>query len=466
MAVNPVIVLEFNELTPSLIDRFVGEGVLPNFKKFRDESRVFTTLAEERPPNLEPWIQWVTVHSGLPYSEHGVFHLDEGHKLDAKRTWEVLSERGATVWVCGSMNIRADGGTRGALLPDPWCTKVRPTPSELAPYFRFVQQNVLEHTNQQAPLDRSDQAKFLTFMMRHGLSASTVATIAKQLFDERRNDCRWKRVVLLDLLQFDLFANYFRRLAPALSTFFLNSTAHYQHAYWDSMEPEHFRPTSDVEKQKYRDAIKFGYQKMDVMLGRFLDLASASGATLVLCTALSQQPSPDYDQHDGGVFYRPRNFGEFGKAIGLTGPYSVQPVMSEQFHLEFTDTARAESAAQRLRAVTMESEAVMSVEHSGTRIFTGCRLHGDVAREAVLSSGDVRRPFYDVFYRMDTSKTGVHHPDGLLWIRLADRRHAFHNERVPLTAVAPTILSLCGVSAPQQMSTPPLSMVGGGPSLN
>jgi hypothetical protein len=439
---------------------------LPNFKRFRGESRVFITLAEERPPYLEPWIQWVTVHSGLPYSEHGVFHLDEGHKLDAKRTWEVVSEQGATVWICGSMNIRGNGGTQGALLPDPWCTKVGPTPSELHPYFRFVQQNVLEHTNAQAGFDRSDQARFVTFMMRHGLSVSTVATIAKQLFDERRSDCRWKRVVLLDLLQFDLFANYFWRLTPALSTFFLNSTAHYQHAYWDSMEPEHFRPTTDGEKQKYRDAIKFGYEKMDVMLGRFLNLASASGATLVLCTALSQQPSPDYDQHDGGVFYRPKNFAEFGKAIGLTGPYSVQPVMSEQFHLEFTDAAQAVSAVERLRAVTTAGEAVMSVEHSGTRIFTGCRLHGDVATGAALSSGETQRPFYDLFYRMDTSKTGVHHPDGILWIRLPDRRHAVNGERVPLTAVAPTILSLCGVEAPRQMGTPPLSMAGAEASVN
>src|SRR5215470_7916653 len=110
MARNPVIVLEFNELTPSLIDRFIREGDLPNFERFRRQSRVFTTEAEERPPNLEPWIQWVTVHCGLPYREHGVFHLNEGHKLDAKRTWEILADEGLRVWVCGSMNTRDMNG--------------------------------------------------------------------------------------------------------------------------------------------------------------------------------------------------------------------------------------------------------------------------------------------------------------------------------------------------------------------
>jgi hypothetical protein len=37
---------------------------------------------------------------------------------------------------------------------------------------------------------------------------------------------------------------------------------------------------------------------------------------------------------------------------------------------------------------------------------------------------------------------------------------------VPLTAVAPTILSLCGVEAPGQMGTPPLSMAGAEASVN
>src|SRR5260370_21501317 len=237
MAANAVIVLEFNELTPNLMDRFIADGDLPNFARFRDESKVFTTEAEERPPNLETSIQWVTVHSGLPYREHGVFLLDEGHKLQPKRTWEILSDEGLKVWVCGSMNAnaRTSNGANGCLLPDPWCTQVEPRPSELVPYFRFVQQNVLEHTNDRVPLGRTDYLQFAAFMARRGLSAATSRAILSQLLAERRTDCRWKRVVLLDLLQFDLFSHYYRSLSPAFSTFFLNSTAHYQHAYWDSM---------------------------------------------------------------------------------------------------------------------------------------------------------------------------------------------------------------------------------------
>ncbi len=78
---KPVLLLEFNELSPTLMDRFIGEGKLPNFERLRAESHVLVSDAEEEPPRLEPWIQWVTVHTGLSYAEHGVFRLGDPHKV-------------------------------------------------------------------------------------------------------------------------------------------------------------------------------------------------------------------------------------------------------------------------------------------------------------------------------------------------------------------------------------------------
>ena len=66
-AAGNLILLEFNELCPPLLTRWMAEGRLPNFKRFHDASAVFITEADERAaPNLEPWIQWYSVHTGLP----------------------------------------------------------------------------------------------------------------------------------------------------------------------------------------------------------------------------------------------------------------------------------------------------------------------------------------------------------------------------------------------------------------
>src|SRR5688572_8151783 len=156
-----VMVLEFNELSPTLIRRFMDAGDLPNFKRLYNESHVYTSDAEEKEPNLEPWIQWVTVHSGLSFDEHGVFHLGDGHKLAHKCVWDIASDNGLRVWVCGSMNARYGRPINGCVLPDPWATDSRPYPDELLTWFTFAQRNVQEHTNERVPVSKADYLKFL-----------------------------------------------------------------------------------------------------------------------------------------------------------------------------------------------------------------------------------------------------------------------------------------------------------------
>ena len=113
-----VILLEFNELCPFLMQRFIEEGKLPNFQRLYEQSEVYTSDAEEEAPFLEPWIQWVTVHSGIPYNEHQVFLLDEGYKLKSKSIWDILSDAGLRVWVCGSMNVSYNSPSNGYIMPD------------------------------------------------------------------------------------------------------------------------------------------------------------------------------------------------------------------------------------------------------------------------------------------------------------------------------------------------------------
>src|SRR5262245_30456255 len=100
---GPVILIEFNELTPSLMARFMASGHLPNFQRLYNESHIYETDAEEEGENLNPWVQWVTVHSGLSASEHGITRLSDGHRLGTKAVWDILSKAGYGVWVCGSM---------------------------------------------------------------------------------------------------------------------------------------------------------------------------------------------------------------------------------------------------------------------------------------------------------------------------------------------------------------------------
>ena len=318
-----VIVLEFNELVPALVDRFIAEGKLPNFRRLRDEAIVAVTDAGEQPPALEPWIQWVTVHTGLSYAEHRVFDLDDGPKLAAPRIWDLASDAGRSVWICGSMNAGVrSADIDGLVLPDPWASAAKPLPPGLfEPYLDLVRAYVQEYTRARPPVSRATVLRFARFMLRNGLSLKTARDTIRQLADELRNPSQWRRAVILDRLQWDVFRKFHRARRPALATFFLNSTAHYQHYYWRNMEPDRFERQSDAETQRrYADAILYGYRKMDEIVGEAFDLCDA-GTSLVLCTALSQQPMLTHEATGGKQMFKPRDHAAWGRFAGVRAAY-------------------------------------------------------------------------------------------------------------------------------------------------
>lgn len=459
---SPLVLLEFNELTPALMDRFIAEGKLPNFARLRESSRVFTSDAEEQEPYLEPWIQWVTVHTGMPYSEHGIFRLSEGNKLQHKNVWDLISEAGESVWICGSMNAKREKNTAGYLLPDPWSSDLLPQPEALLPYFHFVQRNVQEYSNDRVPLSKSDYLRFMQFMATHGLSANSVASILRQLISEKKTGTgRWRRAFILEKLQFDVFSAVYRRIKPAFSTFFLNSTAHMQHLYWRYMEPELF--TIPVERKKqleYESSILEGYLAMDQLLGRILELVGEE-ASLILSTALSQQPCLRYEETGGKSSFRPRDFSQLLSFAGITSPCRPEPVMAEQFWLRLDNESDAADAEKKLASLRVGEERAFFAKRDGCGIFTSCMIHHALPDDATLrlTNSDREVPFFDMLYAIGTSKSGMHHPNGILWIRHPAMAHQLHSSPVSLLAVAPTILDLLGIDKPDSM--PGVSLLRG-----
>jgi hypothetical protein len=441
---NKLIILELNELTPRLMSQFIDEGALPNFARLARESATYVTDAGEDPPYLNPWIQWVTAHSGVPFSQHQVENLGDASKSAAPSIWDVVSDHGGTVWVCASMNAAHKGNIRGLVLPDPWSVHVRPSHTELAPYFEFVRAHVLEYTRDRVPLGLRQYLRFMWFMARHGLSLATVTVIARQLLSELFGNTKWRRATLLDRLQFDLFRHYYRKLQPDLSTFFVNSTAHFQHVYWRNFEPSHFdlKPTASDQKA-YGEAVRYGYCCMDTIVGKALDMAG-DDATIIFATALSQQPCLIYESAGGKMFHKPRAFEPLLRFAGIDpASCSAEPVMSEEFHLRFSSAEAAERARAQLLSLRLGDELVMKAARDGSSLMTGCAVFHEVRPGATVSGARGSVPFESLFYDVDTTKSGMHHRDGMLWIRRprGTLRRA-EASPVPLESLAPTVLSL------------------------
>jgi hypothetical protein len=453
---GPVILIEFNELVPALMEKFMAAGRLPNFQRFYNEAQIYTTDAEEEGENLNPWVQWVTIHSGLSASEHGVTRLSDGHRLQTKAVWDILSEAGYRVWVCGSMNARYDRPLNGMLIPDPWSIGLAPYPEHVfEPYYNFVRFVVQEYTNPGARLSKSDALKFVWFLASHGLSPATIRAVCGQLLGEKRRHDSWKRAVILDLFQWDMFQHYFHKSRADFATFFLNSTAHFQHSYWRHMEPEQFSvKPSPEEMDQYGGAILYGYEKMDELIGRFLKLGGRV-ATLIFCTGLSQQPYLKRESVGGRHYYRIHGPHVFPERLGVEDPFEYNPVMSDQAILRFRGEDVAARIDQQLRSYRLFDRPAFHTSLEGADLMVQCNYGGVVPAEAVLTREGSSQtvPFHDVFYSMDVVKSGFHHPDGMLWVRYPDRTHALHEEKISIRSIAPAILDLFDVSRPDYMTS-------------
>lgn len=448
-----LIALELNELCPSLLARWMADGSLPNFKRLHDSSEVFVTRADvEEPALLEPWIQWYSVHTGLPYDTHRVFHLTEGKRGGHDDVYRLLLAQGRRVASFASMNVAPFASEGSLFVGDPWSEDGDASPSELNTYNRFVSHSVREYSNPSDRMSAADYARFLAFMAGHGLSAATVAGIVEQLAAEKltSRELSWRRVAILDALQFDVFASYYGKLKPDFASFFANSVAHLQHSYWRHMDPAPFTVRPDAEEMaSYGDAIRTGYQAMDRIVGRFLKLAEAEGATLMFLTALSQQPFLRHEELGGQHFYRLHKVEAFLQRIGVT-TREISPTMTHQYLAQCGSAAAAKAARERLTALKLDDGRQVfgfpAVETEPGSLYFGCQISTRTAPETLVLDGKVEMPFGELFYRIDAIKSGRHHPDGCLWIQSG--RHQVHEAKPLILDVLPTQLDLLGVLTP------------------
>ena len=451
-----VIVLEFNELCPSLLERWMNEGRLPNFAALLGQCHQFTTEPDVTDPGkLEPWIQWYSVHTGLAYHQHRVFHLTDGARAGHPDIFSTLIDAGRRVGCFASMNVAPFAAPGSFFVGDPWTENNDAYPAKLNIYNRFISRNVREYSNASDRMGLADYTRFLAFMAANGLRASTVSRIMSQLATEQLQDRRlsYRRVALLDRLQFDVFRSCYERYRPDLATFFINSTAHLQHSYWRHMDPAPFsiRPDED-ELRIYGDAVRFGYEAMDALVGEFMTLARRHHARLVFMTALSQQPFLRREERGGQHFHRLHNVGDFLKALDIEVE-EVDPTMTHQYLARFSDRHARDAARERLGALLLEGRQVFgfaNADASDNSLYFGCQIFAPAPSNAAIldAATGTTLAFSSLFYRIEAIKSGCHHPSGALWIEAGE--HRAHAIPASILDLFPTVLDLLDVAVPPQ----------------
>ncbi len=450
---RPVIFLELNELCPPILDRMMAKGELPNFKKLHARSDVHVTWTDDE--DLEPWVQWVTLHTGKKQDVHGAKELDEGYRIDLPRFWDTMSENGVSTLVFGSMNSAALS-KKVFLVPDPWSVRVSPSDPAYNAFHQFISFFVTEHTNAAAKPDRKMALAFGKFVLTHGISFTTIMAAVKQLWKEKTGGCdmKWGRALILDLLMWDVFENEYKRRKPQFATFFANSTAFLQHRYWRHMQPEAYQVKPSAQEMKaFGDAIESSYRHMDGLVRRAVNLVGPGGR-IVFATALSQEANLRYEDIGGKFVYRAHSFVELNKWAGGPEGITFEPVMTHQAWASCKSVEEAIAFEKTLDSIQNNGQTIMEWRRAEARVMFWVRFISKVddAMEITATQTGRKARFGDFFALIGQVNNSQHNRSGAFWVERDDAKGKVYPEKLPLEQTTGQILALVGLSEAAPLS--------------
>ena len=349
--------LELNELNFEYVEHYAQRGLLPAFSRVLGAHGYARTRSEEIYDHIEPWIQWITVHTGKPYQEHRIFRLGDGPQAGLRQVWDELAERGLRVGAFSPMNARAVPDA-AFFVPDPWTRTSVTAPSLMRRAYRAICQAVGD--NAEGTITTRSALQLLLALIRYGRFKNWPAYLSEGVSGLRRH---WPRAVFLDRFLADCFLHLWRRTRPDFATLFLNGAAHIQHHCMFN-SPAYLGPHRNPAWYLPQgvDPVLSIYRLYDGLLRECLELPDRP--RVMIATGLHQDPV------DEPVFYwRLRDHGGFLRRIGCEF-LSVEPRMSRDFLVNCADAGHGARVAEILESgVAPDGVPLFEVDNRGNSLF-------------------------------------------------------------------------------------------------
>ena len=153
------ILLSLNEVNFSFIEYYISKGFLKNFKNLLTQNELVKTLSEKEFKNQEPWIQWVSLHTGKNLSEHQIFRLGDIEKLKYPQVFEEIENKGKSIGLIFPFNTSNRLENAKYFIPDPWTQTKFTADKSLERFFQLIRK--LVNSNAHGKINSSDYLKLL-----------------------------------------------------------------------------------------------------------------------------------------------------------------------------------------------------------------------------------------------------------------------------------------------------------------
>lgn len=380
--IKPLINIELNEINFDLVKKYIEEGTLglSGFRNLLTLNNINTT-SEDVYEQVEPWIQWVSVHTGLNFDEHKIFRLGDIKNTSIAQIFEITEKKGYSVGCVSPMNTSNRLQAPKYFIPDPW-TDTQPDNSYLS---RCIHKLIVQTVNDNAkgrikPL--SIYYLLLTFISCAQLKHYPI--YLKCMLNSLNK--RWFKALFFDLLIHDIHISLFKRKRPDFSTVFFNAGAHIQHHYllyskYVNNEASDWVSSRDLILKK-QDPFGDMLLIYDFLIRDYLSLENTN---LILSTGLTQIP---YDRTK--YYYRLKTHSEFLTHIGISH-LDVYPRMTRDFLVTFETTHQAVEAESRLSLILINDTDRMfdSIDNRGTSLFVTLTYPKEITSTDFIKLGDV-----------------------------------------------------------------------------
>lgn len=416
-----MLLIELNEFNRELLQNIAASHGLEHLQKVLAWRHASTFTSDEYDTGfLEPWVQWVSVHTGVPSTRHGVKNLGDVPNLAEDQIWERLSARGRSSVVWGVMNGNRRKATAcKVFVPDPWTFSENAFPAEyqgLIALPRYLARNYLDFSRFTAVRKGLDLVRTLLRSTKGGDFIDGLRVFWRGF--RRFGPTNAVFIVFFEYLSAMAFIRAVERIRPDFALVFINMLAHVQHHYWKSGDG------SDCPQ------IAFAAAATDEILGKMLARCEPVVGTgrVVLMNALSQTCTIE---EPAWILYRPKNHAGLVSFLGVKAA-RVEPLMTYDAHVFFANEEDAASGAAILEAARIEGKPLFFVEpdaHDPLKLFYRVAMTDPVGTDTEFVYRNKAARFADHFTAI-VQRTGKHNQNGDLFANFEIGRQKFLNHEV------------------------------------
>ena len=235
-----LVIFELNEFDYNFFLYGSRKYNFPEIKKFFNLKKKQTITKDKKEGfNLDPWVQWVSAHTGKSSKDHKVFRIGQVLNKKIKQVWEKLPQKiSVSIWGLFNSNLRKKKNI-DLFYPDPWSFTQRAFPADLNSFLALPRYYARNYP----------KFNFL-YVLKYSLILLKKIIFSKIFLYVCINFVNFLIIFfksgiksfniyfIFDLFSLILLNQNLNKKKSDLTIIGLNSFAHYQHNYWNKPEYE------------------------------------------------------------------------------------------------------------------------------------------------------------------------------------------------------------------------------------